>query len=151
VRYVNAAYRRSGTLWEGRHKGVLVESESYLLTCYRYIELNPVRANMVAHPAEYRHFSYRAHAFGEPDPLVRDHLLYTQLGTTPTDRRRAYRALFHTPLDETTLHGIREATQYGVPLGNERFRTEIEAALGRRVGYAQRGRPKKRTAAVATS
>ena len=59
VQYVNINYKRSGTLWEGRHKASLVDAKYYLLACYRYIELNPVRANMVAHPADYRWSSYR--------------------------------------------------------------------------------------------
>lgn len=67
VQYVNKTYRRSGTLWESRYKASLVDAENYLLACYRYIELNPVRANMVVHPGDYPWSSYRAHAYGEQD------------------------------------------------------------------------------------
>ena len=148
VRYINGLYQRSGTLWEGRHKGSLIDSEHYLLACYRYIELNPVRANMITDPAEYRWSSYRHHAFGEQDPIIRDHALYERLGKTPAERQQAYQLLFKTHVNESQLKHIRETAQSSVPLGNERFREQIEAALGRRVGSGQRGRPRKTEMAV---
>jgi putative transposase len=73
VQYVNCTYRRGGTLWEGRFRSCLTQEESYLPACRRYIELNPVRADMVAHPAEYRWSSYRANAQGETDALLKPH------------------------------------------------------------------------------
>ncbi len=75
VQYFNHAYQRTGTLWEGRYKAILIESECYLLTCCRYIELNPVRAAMVSDPGDYPWSSYCHHVRGEPDFLVRDHPL----------------------------------------------------------------------------
>ena len=89
VLYVNRTYRRSGTLWEGRHKASLINAEEYLLTCYRYIELNPVVARMVRAPGEYRWSSYRRNALDEPNALIHEHLLYQQMagalrtGATP--------------------------------------------------------------------
>jgi putative transposase len=80
VRAINAAQRRSGTLWEGRYRAAPINSEAYFLACCRYIELNPVRACMVVHPADYRWSSYRAHAHGAADALVSDHPLYHALG-----------------------------------------------------------------------
>ena len=80
VQYVNRTYRRSGTLWEGRFRSCPIQEETYLLACQRYIELNPVRAGMVPHPAEYRWSSYRANAQGEADALLQPHPLYTALG-----------------------------------------------------------------------
>ncbi|WP_369808619.1 transposase, partial [Oleiphilus sp. HI0132] len=73
VQYINKTYRRCGTLWESRHKASLIDAEGYLLKCYRYIELNPVMANMVEHPADYRWSSYRCNAYGERSPLISAH------------------------------------------------------------------------------
>ncbi|WP_366514978.1 transposase [Solimonas terrae] len=70
VQYVNRQYRRSGTLWEGRFRSCLVQQDEYLLSCHRYIELNPVRAGMVSHPGDYPWSSYRANGQGEADALV---------------------------------------------------------------------------------
>ena len=86
VQYFNYQYRRTGTLWEGRYKATLLDSEQYLLTCYRYIELNPVRAAMVDHPREYPWSSYRFNALGEPDGVIIPHELYQQLGKDGPER-----------------------------------------------------------------
>ena len=86
VHYFNKKNKRTGTLWEGRYKASLIDSEAYALICYRYIELNPVRANMVAHPGEYRWSSYHKNAEGMPDPLVLPHDLYRRLGKNKVDR-----------------------------------------------------------------
>ncbi|MET1080208.1 MAG: hypothetical protein ABWY06_19520 [Pseudomonas sp.] len=86
VLYVNRRYRRSGTLWEGRRKGCLVKAAQYLLTCYRYIELNPVRAGMVPVPEAYRWSSYGWHGLGIPDRLIRDHAFYDALGKDLKER-----------------------------------------------------------------
>jgi len=82
VQYFNHQYHRSGTLWEGRYKSTLLDSERYLLTCYRYIELNPVRACMVKHPTEYPWSSYGVNVRGDKSELVVPHELYLRLGTT---------------------------------------------------------------------
>jgi putative transposase len=145
VQYINTTYRRSGTLWEGRHKASLVQAEDYLLTCYRYIEMNPVRARMVAHPGDYPWSSYRHHAYGEADRCIQDHDLYYQLDSHPERRRSCYRELFLTDLDKDRLHAIRNAVNFSMPLGNDRFREEIERKLGRSLGQPKRGRPAKHT------
>ena len=141
VQYINFEYRRSGTLWEGRHKASLVDAENYLLTCMRYIELNPVRANMISHPADYRWSSYRANAQGEHSPLLEPHPVYRALGSEINQRHYYYRCLFEHQLDNKDLHAIRKAIQFSTPLGNDRFKQQIEAALGRSTGFAKRGRP----------
>ena len=143
VRYVNHSYQRSGTLWEGRYRACAVRADEYLFTCMRYIEFNPVRAGMVASPGVYRWSSYRRNALGQSDPLVSDHQLYTALGGSAHERQLAYRELFRADLDEHALVQIRSATHSGHLLAGERFRTEIEAAHGRRFGPAPRGRPRK--------
>ena len=99
VQYVNRIYRRSGTLWEGRFRSCPTQAEEYLLACQRYIELNPVRAAMVAHPADYRWSSYRTNAQGEFSPLIQAHGLYRSLGLNDTERQAAYRELFRFELE----------------------------------------------------
>ena len=142
VQYVNRTYHRSGTLWEGRFKSCLSQNESYVLACYRYIELNPVRAGMCAHPGDYRWSSYAANAGGKPDALVAAHDEYRRLGPTGEARRDAYRRLFETQLDPAVVGAIREATSGNFALGNQRFQTEIESMLGRRARRGTAGRPR---------
>ena len=143
VRHINQMYQRTGTLWEGRHKGNLVQSEEYVLACYRYIELNPVRAGIVAHPSEYPWSSYHHNAEGESNVLLQSHETYTALGNCTERRRKAYQGLFRSTVDSSRIDEIRKAVQYSVPLGNARFREDIERTLGRRVGQAKTGRPRK--------
>lgn len=139
VAYFNAVYRRTGTLWEGRYRAAPVDTEQYLLACYRYIELNPVRAGLVADPVDYPWSSYRANAFGQFDALVKPHERYCSLGADPVSRRAAYRALFEHGLDDALLHEIREATNKRWGLGSARFREGIAALLARRAQPLPRG------------
>jgi len=143
VQYVNAQYRRTGTLWEGRYKASLIDSDRYLLTCYRYIEMNPVRAAMVKHPGDYRWSSYAWHAQGVDDSVIRDHLCYLDLADSASGRQSAYRRLLRASLGSETLAEIRDALNQCRVYGGERFKDEIEAALGRRVRPGKAGRPRK--------
>ena len=143
VQYVNRTYRRSGTLWEGRFRSCLTQQETYLLACQRYIELNPVRASMVTHPAEYRWSSYRANAQGEPDSLVQAHSVYAALGQDAQARQAAYRELFRYELDPGVVDEIRHATNGNYALGNESFAAQVSAAIGRRATPGKSGRPLK--------
>ncbi len=143
-RYVgafNARYRRTGTLWEGRFKSALVDSDTYLLTCHRYIELNPVRAGMVPLPGHYRWSSYRCNALGQPDAGITPHPRYLALGTCPDTRLCAYRALFDDVLDRADADALRIHTQQNKAFGNDRFRERIEALIGRSMEVRTRGRP----------
>lgn len=149
VQYVNRTYRRSGTLWEGRFRSCLTLEENYLLGCYRYIELNPVRAGMVEHPAEYVWSSYRANAQGEAGGLITPHSLYMALGEGAESRQAAYRELFRYELDPGMVDEIRAATNGNYVLGSERFAEQIAQALGRRVKKGRAGRPRKRAELVA--
>jgi putative transposase len=142
AQYINKNYRRTGTLWEGRHRSSLVQSEQYLLTCMRYIELNPVRAGMVERPEEYKWSSYGTNAWGDQSWL-RPCGEYHRLGTTNQARCYAYRELFKTQLSEQDLHLIRKAAHYCQPVGNDRFREQIEKQYGIKLGKMQRGRPRK--------
>ena len=144
VQYVNRTYRRSGTLWEGRFRSCLTQTEDYVLACCRYIELNPVRANMVRHPREYKWSSYRSNAEGKEDAVLSPHDQYRRLGRTWASRRENYRALFKAHIDEKELNQIRQATNGNYALGNERFREQVEAALGRRAQPGKSGRPRKK-------
>lgn len=144
VPYINYQYGTRGTLWEGRYKASLVQEEDYLLTCMRYLELNPVRAKLTAHPRDYRWSSYRANGEGRADPLITPHRLYLSLGKTAAQRKEAYRALFKAHLDKDDMKAIRAAWQTGTPLGNAYFKAKVEAKLKMKVGQPRRGRPSKR-------
>ncbi|MFC1773499.1 transposase [Pseudomonadota bacterium] len=143
VQYINRTYRRSGTLWEGRFKSCLAQSETYVMTCYRYIELNPVRAGMVYHPRDYRWSSYRANAEGGKDSVLTPHSLYMQLGQNEAQRESAYRGQFNMNLDSDQITAIRDATNGNYALGDGRFQQEIEKMLRRRVAPGKSGRPAK--------
>ncbi len=143
VPFFNHKYRSSGTLWEGRFKASSIDSEQYLLTCYRYIELNPVRANMVEKPEEYRWSSYRANADGESNPILTPHPLYLALGGDSQQRAKYYRESFKEVIDEKLIDEIRASVQTGTPMGSERFKNEIEKLLGVKVGQSRRGRPSR--------
>ncbi|MCK6451693.1 MAG: transposase [Alphaproteobacteria bacterium] len=143
VQHVNRTYRRSGTLWEGRFRSCLTQSEDYLLACYRYIELNPVRAEMVAHPRDYAWSSYRQNGRGIAGGPVTPHERYLALGADAAARAKAYRALCRAVLDPDVIDQIRLATNGGFVLGNARFQEQIGRMLGRRVVRGQPGRPRK--------
>ncbi len=146
VQYFNYTYKRSGTLWEGRYRATVVDSERYLLTLMRYIELNPVRAGMVDMPQDYPWSSYRRNALGEGGPnadWLSSHEEYSRLGQDDADRQKAYQALFAAAIDQGDLAEIRDCTHKGWALGGQRFRAEIEA-LGRRQAASKGvGRPRK--------
>ena len=141
VQYINRTYQRSGTLWEGRYKSCLTSNETYVLGCYRYIELNPVRAGMIHHPAEYRWSSYRANAQGDKNSIITPHPLYLALHSDKEQRSNAYRELFKYQLEAGLVDEIRQATNGNYVIGNERFQRQIAAALGRRVIRGKPGRP----------
>lgn len=143
VQYINRTYRRSGTLWEGRFRSCLMQEDSYVLACYRYIEMNPVRAGMVEHPAEYRWSSYRANAQAEQATLLTRHSLCQALGEADVARAEAYRELFRYQLDPGLVDQIRSATNGNYALGSSRFTAEVECVLGRRVTRGKPGRPKR--------
>ena len=142
VQYFNHTHQRSGTLWEGRYRATVVHAEDYLLTCMRYIEINPVRAGIVEHPGDYPHSSYRANAQGEANALVTPHRVYRRIASEDALRQAAYRQLFRTQLSKDDLETIRAATHKGWALGDNRFREKIESLTGRRAAPLPRGRPR---------
>lgn len=143
VRQFNDRHRRTGTLWEGRFRSTVVESDRYLLACMRYIEMNPVRAGLVSEPGRYRWSSHAHHAGLRVDPLVREHEVYWSLGNTPFERQSAYKRLFEQELEASELLAIRYATHRGWALGRDDFKDKLAKAVGRRAGPVAVGRPRK--------
>jgi putative transposase len=142
VQYINRSYRRTGTLWDSRYKSSLIQAETYLPTCQRYIELNPVRAAMVNDPAHYRWSSYRSNALGKADLRLTAHPLYEAMGRSDKDRQAAYRALFQSHLDRAAIDDIRLALNQSQSLGNERFYAKVEKMTEVRREAKPRGRPR---------
>jgi len=142
VYYINKTYKRTGTLWEGRYKSSLVDSDQYLLTCMRYIELNPIRANIVNHPGEYKWSSYQFNAQGSTGSLIEAHPLFLELGATEEIRQDAYRELFRHHMDNDMLHEIRESLNHELVLGRSYFKDRIEEVTQRKTRLGQAGRPR---------
>jgi putative transposase len=107
VPFFNRRYGRTGTLWDGRFRPAVVQTEMYWMTCLRYVELNPVRAGIVARPEDYRWSSYRAHAFGTRDALITPHPLFEALGSDDTQRGEAWRSMCDAPVPEEELVELR--------------------------------------------
>ncbi len=128
-------------MWEGRHKASLVNAEEYLLACYRYIELNPVRANIVKHPVDYRWSSYRSHATNYKDELIQEHDLYLSIDPNEQLRQYFYRELFKNQLDDKNIHDIRIAANFSAPLGDSQFKEQVEVMTGRKTTKVRRGGP----------
>ena len=149
VQYFNKRYGRTGTLWEGRYRSSVVESARYVLACYRYIELNPVRAGLAAEPAAYDWSSHAENAGYRPQSLVVPHAELAALGLNIEARDSAYRALFRSDIEPTLVKHIREATNGGYPLGSDAFKAGLAFAT-RRIARGKAGRPSKK-APTATS
>ena len=139
VRFFNHSHQRSGTLWEGRFKSSAIDAENYLLICQRYIELNPMRAGMVSKPEEYAWSSYRCNGLGQHAKIWTPHPIYKQLGNTVEQRTKTYRSLFAGHLDFEILDQIRQASNQGMALGNNKFKRDVELLSGRRVTPLKRG------------
>lgn len=139
VPFFNKRYRRSGTLFEGRFKSSVVQTERYFLACQRYIELNPVRAQMVAKPADYSWSSYQAHAFGRRATLWTPHAEYLALGATPKARQTTYRRFLSQQFPGHVVTDIRNALNTGLVLGNDGFRDQLQELTGVRQHHLKRG------------
>jgi putative transposase len=143
VNYVNVKHRRTGTLWEGRYKSCLVDAEHYLLTCHRYIELNPVRAGLVGEPSAYPWSSYRCNALGDIDALIVPHTRYLSLDLDEEERLRAYRRLFADDITQESLEEIRTYIQQQRVLGSAAFQMQAQARLGRYAKARPPHRPRR--------
>jgi putative transposase len=151
VPYFNKKYQRSGTLWEGRYRATVIDSEHYFLTCSRYIELNPVRAGLAGVAGDYPWSSYAHHVGQKHDSLITDHSLYWSLGNTPFDRELAYRDLVDQSLPAAEVAMLTEATLKGWALGSDKFKEQLAKQTSRRVSPGKRGRPPKAVSVVTSS
>jgi putative transposase len=143
VRVINGLHGRTGSLWEGRFKSSLIDSENYLLACHRYIELNPVRAGMVSHPSEYAWSSHGHYGNARTNAIIAEHPEYRRLGMNAEECRAAFRSLCDEPLQQHVIDQIRTAVNTESALGSEKFMQYTEEKLGRSVRVPKRGRPAK--------
>lgn len=143
VAWFNHKHGRTGTLWEGRYRATVIDSERYFLACMRYIELNPVRAGMCAAAEDYPWSSCASHLGRRSDPLLSEHLLYWTLGNTPFEREAAYRALLEEGCAESERQRFTDATLKAWPLGSEAFLRSVAEQTQRRLEPLPRGRPRK--------
>lgn len=134
VQYFNARHARTGTLWEGRFRSCLVESARYVLGCYRYVELNPVRARMVHHPAAYLWSSHAVNSGRRSDPLIAPHPEFLALSEESESRSAAYRTLCEEPLDAPLQQAIRDATNTGYALASDAFKATVLVPRGWKLG-----------------
>jgi putative transposase len=142
VRNYNLRHARSGTLWEGRYRSTLIQAERYLLACMVYIDLNPVRAGMVADPAEYAWSSHQHYIGRRADRLVTPHALYWELGNTPFARDQAYADLVRAGLSRAQEQALTDSALRGWALGEANYVAELQRRTERRVARAQAGRPR---------
>ena len=139
VRFFNKKYSRTGTLWEGRFRSCLVQTEYYFLNCQRYIELNPVRANLVEHPVDYHWSSFHSNAMGVKSDLLCPHPAYLSLGVSRAERLREYRKLFDNAIPAESIASIRVALNKGLVLGSDSFVERIESDGGQSGGLMKTG------------
>jgi putative transposase len=139
VQYFNRRYDRTGTLWEGRFRSCLVESACYVLACYRYIERNPVRAGMVPSASAYRWSSHQGNAGRVSNTLLTPHLEYLALGTDAASRHAAYQDLVAAGDETDFLGAVRDATNGGLALVGEPFKSRLPAHTQRRLGHKPPG------------
>ncbi len=143
VRYFNTRYKRSGTLWEGRFKSSVIDSEAYLLICYRYIEENPVRADMVEIPEDYPWPSYHHNALGKKNNLITEHEIYQQLSQAASERRTFYRQLFAKPMRKSEIELVSKSVEKDEVLGEDSFHGKIETETGIKTRRGRHGRDRK--------
>jgi putative transposase len=142
VQYFNAKHERTGTLWEGRFRSCIAESAAYVLACYRYIELNPVRAGIVDHPGAYLWSSYAVNAGMRVDPLITPHAEFAGLSDDASACHRTYRELVTGGVQASLVQAIRSATNGGYPLVSDRFKSEMTLPAGRKLEPGRAGRRK---------
>jgi putative transposase len=141
VQIFNKVHGRTGTLWEGRYRSTLIQTERYLLACMAYIDLNPVRATMVAQPEDYVWSSYGHYAGRRHDRLITPHALYWGLGNTPFAREVAYAEMVHAGIQADQQRALTDATLSGWALGDAKFIAGLKAQTPRRLSKDRAGRP----------
>jgi putative transposase len=153
-RYVatfNRRHGRSGTLWEGRYRAAVVDPESALLCCMRYIESHPQRSGIIGDAAQYAWSSLAHHLGRRRDPLITEPAAWWTLGNTPFDREAAYRRLLDEGVTPAEAKAISVATRRGWPIGSEQAKQRLALALGRHVTPRPRGRPRRSVTTEATT
>ena len=141
VRYFNQRHARSGTLWEGRYRSTLIHAERYLLPCMVYIDLNPVRAGLVAEAAQYRWSSHAHYVGASHDRLVSPHPLYWQLGNTPFSREAAYAELVRSGVTAADQQALTDSALQGWALGPAEYLADLQKRTSRRLTKGRPGRP----------
>jgi putative transposase len=144
VRHFNQRHGRTGTLWEGRYRSTVIQSERHLLACMVYLDLNPVRAGMVSDPVEHPWSSHHHHIGTRVDKLITPHALYWQLGNTPFAREVAYTDMVRAGLSVNQVGALTRATLSGWALGDDAFKSSLQAQTLRRVSPGLIGRPPKK-------
>ena len=142
VRYFNSRYQRTGTLWEGRYKAAPVQADRYLLACMVYIDLNPIRAGIVAKATDYAWSSHRHYVGVRNDKLVRPHALYWQLGNTPFAREAAYAEIVSQSIASKLQSALTDSVLKGWILGDSEFVTHLQKQTKRRLAPVRPGRPR---------
>jgi putative transposase len=141
VRNYNLRHARTGTLWEGRYKSTLIQAERYLLACMVYMDLNPVRAAMVADPADYPWSSYPHYIGRKQDKLITPHPIYWELGNTPFARDEAYAGLVRSGVSDEQRRALTDSALRGWALGEPDYVADLQRRTQRRVARSQAGRP----------
>jgi putative transposase len=141
VRRFNQKHARTGTLWEGRYKSTIIQAERYLLACMVYIDLNPVRAGLVAEPATYPWSSHPHYLGLRRDKLVSPHPLYWALGNTPFARDAAYAELVSAGISQKQKLDLSESALHGWALGEPDYVADLQRRTQRRVARGRAGRP----------
>jgi putative transposase len=141
VRYFNDRQQRSGTLWEGRYKSTVIQAERYLLACMAYIDLNPVRAGMVAQARDYPWSSHRHYIGQHTDKCITPHPLVWELGNTPFAREAAYAEWVRTGVGMVQQAALTDTALRGWALGEPDFVAELQKKTQRRVSKSRAGRP----------
>ena len=144
VQAFNKVHGRTGTLWEGRYRSTLIQTDLYLLACMAYIDLNPVRAHMVDLPERYEWSSHGHYVGQRVDRLITPHALYWSLGNTPFARELAYAELVQTGISTDQQGALTDATLSGWALGDSEFIQDLQTQTQRRLTMAKAGRPSKR-------
>lgn len=144
VRHYNLRHARTGTLWEGRYKSTLIQAERHLLNCMVYMDLNPVRAAMVADPADYAWSSHQHFIGRRADKLISPHPLYWELGNTPFAREKAYSEMVRSGISEEERQALTDSAMRGWALGEPGYVSDLQRRTQRRVVRAQAGRPIKK-------
>jgi putative transposase len=141
VRYFNGTHKRSGTLWEGRYKSTLIQTDRYLLACMAYIDLNPVRAGLVAQARDYPWSSFGYYTGQRADKFITPHPLVWELGNTPFAREAAYAELVQSGIGSVQQQALTDSALRGWALGEPDFVADLQRRTERRVSKAAAGRP----------